>query len=175
MNKILRFSWIKFYLSIILFILSIFFILPSMQKIIGTQLMVDTTLFISSKDVEAIKSVYTIKQIRGYIINALTLDLIWPIIYSYFLLMMIQFSTRLKSNVRKFSILLLVALISDYLENIFCILVLKEIDLKLAVSISSNLKWISLFILILFILREIIFSIIEKEITKIEDSNKFDL
>lgn len=154
----------------IIFIIFCLFGLKQMDVIIGTSTTPDKILFINLDLLKGIVSQYTPQNISGYTINALTLDLIWPLIYSAFSYFFIK---RINSNAgmkRIGFIIVFVALCSDYIENISNIVFMRT-NLNFVAIINvifSNLKWASLLLVIIVIVILILISLFKSKTKSIK-------
>lgn len=125
-------------------------------------IMLDTQLFYNAEQATEIMNNYTDDMQRGFITGALTLDLVFPWIYT--LLLVFLFVRFFKNSTIAFSPFLI--LIFDYLENAGIVIMLSAFPQKLPTltaltALFSGIKWILLFIITALLLFGILKKILQ--------------
>lgn len=140
-------------LSIVIFIIFLAFVLPYISNYTethtGSSQSPDTSLIYSVEDLYNIAETYGIDGRKSYVFIRFTFDLIWPIVYFYFLVTTVSYLLKKSNLVRlKYLIILpLSGLIFDYLENISSSIVMITYPIKInmiayLVPYFTLLKWI---------------------------------
>lgn len=162
--KIARYKNIHILLSSFIFLIAIFTILPLMENMIinttGANVTPDSSFFYSASELHSIVSKYSDIGIDAYIKSRWTFDLLWPVLYFYFMIsVLIRFKYVIKSNImRTFIITLpLLAMSFDILENILCSFYMARFAEPLVViakfaAFMSAMKWIFVFASFAFML-----------------------
>ena len=147
--------------SIIFFVLAMIFLLPYMSSL-GEELpaSIDTNFFYSMYELKNLILLFNDSHIETYINIRWSYDVIWPVIYTFFFVMMnIRLNIiRKKKLINLFTIIALLPFIFDIMENILITLILSFKNARinlifLLASFSSALKWLSIaivFIILLF-------------------------
>jgi len=170
-------SWLVVGIATIIFVLFIMIILPKMtaysEEAIGVESSPDTEMMYSEEDLYDIADSYGEEGRRIYVIIRWTFDVIWPLVYLFFLLALtIQLAKPSKYKwIHKLYIISIVATGFDYLENTLVTVVMVSYPKELftigtLASIASLLKWgiLSLAFLCIFVI--IIARVYEKLIKK---------
>lgn len=147
------------------FLFFIILILPVMAY--WMYLITDTTLSPDTLIGFDIQTYYSIREIYGYfgrrlyLIQRVTFDVIWPVVYTVFLLAVIaRFKKNFKLNNSLFVFPVIIVLL-DFVENIlasiFMFLYPKTMDALLYIlMIITNLKWILLAFISIILLFELL-------------------
>lgn len=141
-------------LSLLIFMSFIIFILPqeaAKSKALGLTDSIDTSFYYTSSDLYRTAENYGEQGRAFYIRQRFTFDLIWPIVYTQFLLVSSVYFYK-KTRLLKASWLLYVSLIAagfDYLENIMTSTVLYRYPLMTPLisdtaGIMTMMKWSTL-------------------------------
>ena len=170
-NKI---KW-KYLLTVsIIFILFLAFILPQVDnyssRIMGEGKSPDTSLIYSADNLYDMAQGYGESGREAYIKLRWTFDVIWPIVYSLFLVLwLIKLSAYINTNnfLKHLFILPLVGMGFDFLENIGATIIMIRYPLKSGIianitPIMTFLKWVTLSASILIFLALIVLSIARK-------------
>lgn len=165
-------------LSTLLFVLAMLFFLPFMNHttitLSGIDVFPDSDFWYTSTDLKAMASLYNNKAAFGYAITRFSFDIVWPIVYFYFLTSITVFITKtFKSNTlrRSLNLIPLLAIVFDLMENTFCSVYFLGLDFEVVAvlaSSSSAIKWIAIFISFAAIIIIIVFKIfngIKKRLT----------
>lgn len=158
-------------ISSIIFVLFMVIVLPKastyMENITGTKISPDTNLLYNRDDLFNIASVYGQEGRDAYIFLRFTFDLVWPIVYFIFLVSFISILIQELQIKRRYKYLLFLPIfgvIFDFLENIFCVIVMNKYPTELMLfaqiaPIMTLFKWIfmgmsicSIFILIILLI-----------------------
>lgn len=154
MYNLFKSSQRKFLISCILMIAAIVFLLPLMNNImestIGTNLSPDSDFFYDSFRLEEIRQIYGITGGLTYFKTRITLDVLWPLIYLFFMISSISFlGDKINAPKLRSSLLLLsiISVVLDFTENIFCSIYFNLSQFRIiatAASTASALKWIAI-------------------------------
>lgn len=144
--------------AISIFALFVFFALPYFsnlsEELTNSSESPDINLFYSAEYLYYVAQSYGEQGREAYIILKVTFDIVWPVIYLFFLVALFSAIISLKTNYNKQAILILLpflAVIFDFLENIFVSIVMYRYPVRTdfiaeMAPIMTLLKWISLFI-----------------------------
>jgi len=110
------------------------------------------------------------KQLTDYKSYLISLDIVYPIIYGLlFISLLLTLGNRIKINQRKLKLILIIPLISiifDILENLTNYHIISQLPDRVSISSISGfftlIKWVSIFVSILFILSYSIRLLLEK-------------
>lgn len=108
-------------------------------------------------------NLYSVAEVYGqsggvfYLFTRLSIDLIWPLVYYAFFLYVIKQFVHKEELKKLFSMILLIALIFDYLENISASVFLLSYPtgrslLSILLMFFTSIKWLALFIVVFAIL-----------------------
>ncbi len=126
MRKLFEYNKKKLIASIILLALSMIFLLPlmtdSLSSVTKTDISPDTSFGLNLKELEMMREIYGIKGAKKYAITRFTYDLLWPIIYLFFLINMNAFLLNNESGryIKVLKTLPIIAVFFDLFENAFC-------------------------------------------------------
>ena len=150
-------------ISLIIFLLFIIFVLPTKSKKAQSNTNAtaspDTSFFYSTKELYQMAEDYGADGRKAYIRARFSFDLIWPIVYTFFLLIGISWlSQRTLSSASPFQIINLTplfAIVLDFLENISTSIIMARYPqhtllIDFLAPVFSALKW--LFVTISFLL-----------------------
>lgn len=157
-----RINWITALVSLAIFILFMILVLPRVstyaEENIGGIGSPDTDMMLTGQELYDIAESYGEEGRDTYVFLRWTFDLVWPLVYTFFLL---SFIIVLGKNlpykfVRPMYLLPLVAMLMDYLENTLVTIVMVAFPRKLLTigsiaSFSSLLKWGTLSLAFLFV------------------------
>ena len=110
----------------------------------------DSDFFYNTDRLLEIKSLHNEAGIKAYVFTRFTYDLLWPVIYTFFMVSTIAFMTRdmKASKILSFiKILPYLGFVFDILENMSCSLYFLSIAMELTgliAPIFSAIKWISI-------------------------------
>lgn len=146
-------TWKHILMLLGLIIVFNFLIFPLVYPTNQDTVILDTQFSYSSDKAYTILAEYNKEELKEYGIGVLTVDFVYPIIYSLFLCFLIY---KL-SNKKTIAMLSLIMLFSDYAENLGIVTIINYYPQKLPciVSLSSlftSLKWTTLVFLIITIL-----------------------
>lgn len=164
-KKELAWKWVL--MASLLFALFIIIILPQVanysHQMIGQSESPDTSLFYSADDLYQLAETYGQSGRAAYIKLRWTFDLIWPLVYTLFLVLwIIKLSSFLGPD--KFSrflfILPIIAMVFDFLENLGATIIMFRYPLESGIianltPIMTFLKWLTLlgsFLMIIILL-----------------------
>ncbi len=152
LKSLFTYSKKKLIISIVLLVFSMILILPllknSLKSVSETSLTPDISFGYGLEQLKEIRQIYGEDGAKEYFFSRFTYDVIWMIIYFYFLLNMFAFLLNgLKSKwILLFKSLPFIALCFDFFENVFCSLYFfygQEIVGVMAAT-SSLIKWCAL-------------------------------
>ena len=142
-------------LSVVIFSLFTLLVLPSQSDSSDAQLSEvgspDLSFYYSSTDLYRIAELYGEQGRQAYISARFTFDLIWPLVYGFFLIAtlgwLIKIAFPLDSSWQRANLLPLFGMLFDYLENISTSLVMARYPAQTPVvdwlaGIFTALKWI---------------------------------
>lgn len=179
MNYIHKFQKVKFWqalLSALLFLLALNVLLPVMSNASGNITTPDSDFFYNSIRLKEIGETYSHADVLAYTKTRFTYDLLWPLIYGFYMVSTIAYMTNSWKNVSLLKLLYtlpFIAVFFDFIENILCSLYFLEIAQELAgflAPIASRLKWLTI-LLILFIQAILIIISLLKSIKKLPYKN----
>ena len=136
--------------GLVVFALFMITVLPG-QSTGGMQSSPDTSLYYSADQLYRMAETYGPDGRQAYIQARFTFDLIWPLVYTFFLLTALSYLGRLAfpagSSWRLVNLLPLVGVLFDYLENIATSLVMARYPLATPVvaelaGVFTLLKWL---------------------------------
>lgn len=151
LNKHASWKSIAILLGLIVFFNIILF--PLFYTINEDNLILDTQFSYTPEKAYKILADYTDEELKTYIIGELTVDLVYPIVYTLFL----SFFIFKLSQKPTLSLLPLSILVSDFCENIGIVAIVNYYPQKLPnivslTSLFTSFKWILIVFSILFIL-----------------------
>ncbi len=114
----------------------------------------ETTFFLSVPKFIEIARLFTYSQVQAYIIQATSIDVIWPISYClFFYILKDKLIIKNKYKILT-SLYILFIFISDMGENFFTAryLIRNNINTAYASVIATNIKWTAIFVLIIIYL-----------------------
>jgi hypothetical protein len=156
MSSIYKIQKIKFWqvlLSLALFILALLFLLPIMDTATGSIVTPDADFFYNHLRLTEIKDIYTQENISAYIHTRIAYDILWPLIYGFFLISTLGFMTKSTNKSKLLTALYfmpILAVLFDLLENTMCSFYFSNIAPSITLyiaPIASALKWILIFII----------------------------
>lgn len=154
MKKTLSWKWVL--IASTLFALFIVFVLPQVatysNEALGDSVSPDTSLFYSAKDIYQMAENYGPSGRAAYINLRWTFDLVWPLIYTLFLVLwIIKLSQYLSFyKVTRFLFILpIIGMVLDFLENIGATIIMYRYPLSSRIiatitPVMTFLKWITL-------------------------------
>lgn len=124
----------------------------------------ETYVFLSAKQFVEINSQITPVQCMAYLLMATTLDVIWPVTYSYFFIVL---NNKLITSPKKnlfFKFYIIFMFVTDMFENFLTAIYLIQSNIILSYLsvIATNVKWLSILSLTLYYLIKI-FQLIRKK------------
>ncbi len=176
MKKTLSWKWVL--IASALFVLFIIFVLPQVanysNEAIGHSSSPDTSLFYSADDLYQMAENYGESGRATYINLRWTFDIVWPLVYSLFLVLwIIKLSQYLSLYpfTRFLFIMPIVAMVLDFLENIGATIIMFRYPLSSGIiaritPIMTFFKWITLsgsFLIIIILVFLIVSSKIRKK------------
>lgn len=177
----IKIQWKWILLISIVFFLFLFFVLPKVafysKDIIGEVASPDTSLIYSKSDLYEMAESYGELGRKVYIQLRWTFDLIWPFVYTLFLLLwtfkLLEYISR-KRRLRYGFLLPIISMGFDFLENIGATIVIARYPLKSNIiatitPVMTFIKWITVLGSILVLMYLIILIVISK-ITKAKAS-----
>ncbi len=166
----------RFIISLGLFIAAMVWFLPLMKHytiiLSGTTHFPDTDMWYSALDLKIISGLYDVRGGLGYAFTRFTFDLIWPLIYYFFLSSSLNLAMKGFNSLslkKIYKLIPLLAVVFDITENTLCsvhFIGLKLDQIAVAASISSGLKWIFIFISFALIIFHLIIWIVNLLIRK---------
>ncbi len=154
-----------------LFILFSIAILPVMfywmKEVTGTSLSPDTNLGFDINVYYSIREIYGVIGRKIYIIQRYTFDLLWPFVYTVFLMSLIgRFKQYFGYNDKLF-IVPIIAVTLDICENIiatvFMVMYPKTVDgLLYVLMMITNLKWLILFVISVILIVQLMTIVVKK-------------
>ncbi len=167
MKSLFEYNKTKLIVSIIVLILAIIILLPLManafKAVIDQDITPDKSFGYSLDDLAKIKQLYGRAGANTYFITRLTYDLIWPIVYLFFLINTFAFLLNGLTGkaVKVIKLLPFIAVGFDLMENVLCSVYFfygQKLIGQLAV-LSSQIKWYSLILIALLFVLFAIFKI----------------
>lgn len=123
LNK--KINWLVFFVSVLIFTVFIIFVLPGVslttREITGSNLSPDTSIFYSVETLYKIAEDYGAAGRDYYINSRFTFDVVWPLVYGFFLVSSLSMTFRepiVKRSFYVFNLLPIFAVVFDFLENI---------------------------------------------------------
>lgn len=146
-------TWNSILILLGLLIIFNLLIFPLFYKTNQNNTLLDLQFSYSSEKAYDILAEYNDKELKKYIIGELTVDLVYPIVYTLFISFLI-FKLTKKNTLSLFPLLIM---FSDYFENIGIVAIINYLPQKLPnivilTSLFTSLKWILIAISILLIL-----------------------
>jgi hypothetical protein len=149
-----RISWIHVFVSLIVFLAFMIFVLPAESNKsteLGIEQSPDTSFFYTKEELYFIADSYGEEGRAFYVNQRFTFDLIWPIAYGLFLTMTLAYLGKNASSkwIRKAFYLPIGSVVIDYLENIMTATVMYRYPKETMIfsdlaGFVTALKWISL-------------------------------
>lgn len=158
MYAIHKFQKVKFWhalLSAILFFLALNLLLPMMTSSSGHIHTPDSDFFYNSMRLKEIGDSYSHTDVLAYTKTRFTYDLLWSLIYGFYMVSTIAYMTKSWKNIfllKHLYALPFIAVCFDFLENTLCSLYFFEIVQGLTgffAPIISRLKWLTILAILL--------------------------
>lgn len=143
-------NWTLF--AIVLFVIAMIFFLPMMDKANGELETPDSDFWYDAKRLSEIRLSYDDEQAKNYVETRWTYDVVWPIVYGFFMFSTIRYMTqslKKRNIVSILRVLPFVAVFFDFIENTMCSLFFLDISSSLTgriAPLASGLKWSSIFL-----------------------------
>lgn len=144
-----------------MFLIFLFLVLPLLSigtwAYTGTWSSPDTFFIPSQANLFSVAEIYGQSGAVFYLFTRLSIDLIWPLVYYAFFLYVIKQLIHKEELKKLFSVILLVALIFDYLENISASIFLLSYPtgrslLSILLMFFTSIKWLALIVEVIAIL-----------------------
>ncbi len=159
MKRIFTYSRKRFVLSIALIFLAVFFLYPAMNSFLSQNNVLitpDRTFNYTVEDIDMMRQSYGLEGARVYAISRATYDLIWPIIYVFFLVNVFSYLIRGVNSqpLNWMKLLPFGAFVFDLIENVVCSVYFYtgQVYLSNIAVISSIIKWVLLLLLMVIFL-----------------------
>lgn len=147
-----KINWLVAFVATVIFALFIAVVLPRVsaytEDSVGGAGSPDTDMMYSGQDLYDIAESYGQEGRETYVLLRWTFDLVWPLVYTFFILSMIIWIAKPVSYkwVHKVYWLPILAMLLDYLENTLVTIVMVNFPKKLialgqVASFASMLKW----------------------------------
>lgn len=173
-----KINWTITIISVALFLLFLFFVLPWMSayttRVIEVAEAPDTMLFYSAESFYEVVDAYGEEGRKTYVRLRWSFDLLWPLVYLSFLLsLMIQLTRGYRLHwVGQLFWLPIVAAGFDYLENTLASLLMVVYPMRLErlatmASVTSSLKWLVIsiaFVMVLLLLLRRLWQVITQSL-----------
>ncbi|MCH4886977.1 hypothetical protein EZV73_05325 [Acidaminobacter sp. JC074] len=147
LERLYKPSKIKASISIFMFVAAILILLPQMSGVLeslnGHNITPDSDFFYNAGRLHEIKMTYSQEGINAYVWTRFSYDLVWPLIYLFF--MVATLALMLDEKTKFIRYLPLIAVNFDLLENITCSLYFKVVENQFVASLASifsAVKWV---------------------------------
>lgn len=168
-----KISWLVVGIATVVFILFIILVLPRMatysEEAIGASVSPDTEMMYSGEDLYEIAKSYGEEGRRIYVTIRWTFDVIWPLVYLFFLLSLtVQLAKPSRYKwIHKLYIVSIAATLFDYLENTLVTIVMVAYPKEMffigsLASVASMLKWLILSLAFVLVVVIVVVRLYEK-------------